>query len=420
MRQSSNTILDYTQLSTNWLPSILFFLAHKFDCDSFPYLIPRYFIDTIAVFLLSESLNNNKNSSLIQTNNASVESALVDADNDLLCLKNWMLHSRSWIGTRALNRVIMPGTHDSVTARISYSAKISKDRNIPYRVNYLRYVGVGFMIGKFAANWTKTQGMDTAQQLRHGIRYFDLRIIARKDTYWTVHGQIGERLGRVLTEVREFIREHLGEIVILDFNHLYCMNQERHEDLLAVIKEQLGEEKLIKQSHFPNGVFNASYNELIEKGQIIVLYYNLGPNGVENDWHSSEKYDYIHGFQSIASPWANQQTVDGLKQHLDRYIDDRESNKAFVLQAILTPSDKTIWESATTISKSVPRSIKQFATMTQQAMESEWIQEWRENGKIGRLNIVMMDYFESKPFISQIIRLNREIHLEREQLVVEC
>jgi len=200
----------------------------------------------------------------------------------------------------------------------------------------------------------------------------------------------------------------VGEIVILDFNHLYCM-EERHEDLLREIKERLGEEKLIRQSHFPNGVFNASYNDLIEKGQIIILYYNLGPNGVENHWHSSEKYDYIHGFQSIASPWANQQTVGGLKQHLDRYIDGREADRAFVLQAVLTPSDKTIWDSATTITKSVPRSIKEFAAMTQQAMANEWIKEWKENGKISRLNIVMMDYFESKPLISQIIKLNREV-----------
>jgi hypothetical protein len=403
-------------------PVLLFFLAHKSDCQSFPFMMPRNLIETVAVLLSLKSLSSYYGKAILSLNNnvipttkfdSSAESTLTSDEESDLCLKNWMLHSRSWIGTRSLSRVIMPGTHDSVTARISYSAKISRDQNIPYPVNYLRYVGVGFMIGKFAANWTKTQGMDTAEQLRHGIRYFDLRIIARKDTYWTVHGQIGDRLSQVLSEVREFIREHVGEIVILDFNHLYCMTEERHEDLLKEIKEKLGEEKLIRQSHCPNGVFNSSYNELIEKGQVIVLYYNLSPNGVENQWHESEKYDYIHGFHSIASPWANQQTVGGLKQHLDRYIDDREANKAFVLQAVLTPSDKTIWNSATTISKSVPRSIKQFATMTQQAMENEWIKEWKVNGKIDRLNIVMMDYFESKPLLSQLIRLNREIQIEQ-------
>jgi hypothetical protein len=75
------------------------------------------------------------------------------------------------------------------------------------------------------AKWAKAQSLSILDQLRHGVRYLDLRITyqAKEDCFYTCHTLISEKVESVLAEVLSFLGKCQKEIVILDFNHFYGM-----------------------------------------------------------------------------------------------------------------------------------------------------------------------------------------------------
>lgn len=104
---------------------------------------------------------------------------------------NWMRDRLSRLGTRSLQQLILPASHDSG------------------------------MYTEGLSSVARTQKLSILGQLENGIRYFDLRpkYDAGDDRFDIHHGGIeGPTLAEVLADIAAFVASH-RELVIIDFSH---------------------------------------------------------------------------------------------------------------------------------------------------------------------------------------------------------
>lgn len=129
----------------------------------------------------------------------------------------------------------IPGSHDSMTYSIGCGAKAAPDadRIIARLNNFLPCV---------VRRWARTQNLDTAQQLRAGIRYFDLRISVRRKErqFYFVHGLFAEPFSRPLKEIANFLALHPSEFVILDCQHFYALDDKDYARLTNELDSLIG------------------------------------------------------------------------------------------------------------------------------------------------------------------------------------
>jgi hypothetical protein len=123
---------------------------------------------------------------------------------------NWMgllCAASPSFGHRTLSQLYLPGSHDSGCYRFD----------------------------PFTTPWAKTQSEPIGAQLRRGIRYLDLRFrhlptgskdsSCSKSVFQVYHNKIPTRpavtLDMILAEIREFLEQHKGELVVIEFAHLH-------------------------------------------------------------------------------------------------------------------------------------------------------------------------------------------------------
>lgn len=92
--------------------------------------------------------------------------------------------------------------------------------------------------------WSVTQNLTFKEQLESGIRYFDLRVSSKpgeveKEIYF-IHGLFGIRVWDGLMEINSFLLQHPGEVIFLDFNHFYAMDDSHHQYLISKILKAFG------------------------------------------------------------------------------------------------------------------------------------------------------------------------------------
>ena len=92
--------------------------------------------------------------------------------------------------------------------------------------------------------WSVTQNLTFREQLEAGIRYFDLRVSSKpgdadQEIYF-IHGLFGIKVWDGLMEIDTFLTQHPREIVFLDFNHFYAMDEAHHNHLVHRIQEAFG------------------------------------------------------------------------------------------------------------------------------------------------------------------------------------
>jgi hypothetical protein len=105
---------------------------------------------------------------------------------------NWMRDNLSWLGDKTLQDIVIPATHDAGM----------------YRADDFGILAL-------------TQDQSVYDQLRGGVRYFDLRVLAGNPQY-IYHGSSwtkGPPLHEVLHDVKRFMQEGHQEAVMLLFSH---------------------------------------------------------------------------------------------------------------------------------------------------------------------------------------------------------
>ena len=155
------------------------------------------------------------------------------------------------------------GSHNSFSANLDRTSGIGSD--VPAAV---RTFGVVFK--DVIHRYSVTQKYSLTNQLNHGIRYFDFRVSTKPgtDSLHFLHALFGATVESGLREIDEFLSEHPREIILMDFNHFYDMDEESHKRLLHLI-EKLFKRKLCMFI----GVENATLNMLWENNLQVIVFY---------------------------------------------------------------------------------------------------------------------------------------------------
>lgn len=135
--------------------------------------------------------------------------------------------------------LLYPGSHDSFSYWVDEKSPVGPDQT--QAVKRLARIS---LVKKLMKKWSVTQNLTFREQLEAGIRYFDLRVSSKPgDTdqeIYFIHGLFGIKVWDGLMEIDAFLTQHPQEIIFLDFNHFYAMDEAHHKCLVLRIQEAFG------------------------------------------------------------------------------------------------------------------------------------------------------------------------------------
>ncbi|CAG9767096.1 unnamed protein product [Ceutorhynchus assimilis] len=300
-------------------------------------------------------------------------------------LEYWMTKLPASLRSLPIIYLAIPGSHDSFTSNITSSSEISLDsEKILQDLKWL------FCVKVVMANWTKTQNLIINEQLKAGIRYFDLRISTRRhnDDLYFCHGLYSCRVEPVLLEIGRFLETHTQEIVILDCQHFYGFTQQTHGKLMQMIIKTYGTKLLPYSDHMDH--LSLDYMTTQFRYQIIIIYRSDAARfGQPLLWPSD----------SFPTPWADTMESNTLFNFLDDAIKDRTDHVGFITQCILTPKLSDILANIFT-------TLKQKLAIDFEDLRTGWISK-QIPGR-GGVNIVIGDFVDlaDNLFTRAVINLN--------------
>ena len=277
----------------------------------------------------------------------------------------------------------VPGSHDSFSSILDKNGPVASD--VDDTIKSLAKLFPG-MIKDIICKWSNTQSQTISDQLKSGIRYFDLRLTTKPNCgmdIYMCHCLYSDSLEAELSNIKMFLEEHPKEVVLIDMNHFYNMTNEAHRQCLSMILEVLGD----KMCPFLD-MESVTLSMLWEAGLQVLVFYQH-PVVVENlqFWPGS----------SILSPWANTADVRKLIQFLDsNYQKTRDKSTFYVTQGIITPTTETIIGHLT-------GTLENWVKPADKAV-TEWIKS--KKAGVDGLNICIIDFADTDQFISTVISLN--------------
>lgn len=256
-----------------------------------------------------------------------------------LDLSDWMDKLSEDKKNEPLSKISIPGTHDSFTYSLNRNSPVGPDE--PRWVRRISQV-FGCLSKWIIYRWAKCQKSDCLQQLQMGIRYFDFRLAKFRGkgknknkhdssvSFRIIHALFGEEIENILSDINSFLNQHPGEVVILDFQHLYDFKEEDHDVLVSLLKTTFGPKKLSTwQANTPM----YSLNEMLALGQrVVVVYPALG--GTQ---------PFLWPRTLCQNPWPHTTKVRVLRDVLTQDLDMRDPNSLFVTQGVLTPDTSTVF-----------------------------------------------------------------------------
>ncbi|KAF2883348.1 hypothetical protein ILUMI_22850 [Ignelater luminosus] len=300
-------------------------------------------------------------------------------------LENWMTNLPPKLRTIPLIYLAIPGSHDSMTSSITTSSKLAPDAE-----NFLQQMKfLGPLLRFIMARWSKTQDYDMLEQLKAGIRYFDLRVATKKGSVYPyfVHGLYATEVVSVLNDLKKFLDSHPGEVVILDFNHFYALEKIDHNNFLRLLNATFNQ-KLTPYSHNMQHLTLEYFSKF--RYQVIIVYRSdMARFQQPNLWPSA----------SFPSPWPQTVSKRELITKLDEGIAGRPNNTSFISQFVLTPTNWFVTKHL-------------FSTLRKQCAKplTKVIQNWIQKQKVGvgGVNIIICDFIDINDyeFTKEIVSLN--------------
>ncbi|GBP28384.1 PI-PLC X domain-containing protein 3 [Eumeta japonica] len=208
-------------------------------------------------------------------------------------LETWMKDLPSPLKEIPLIYLAIPGSHDSMTYSITSSSGLAPDAEPILHRLYPLFRGT-------ILRWTITQSVDTYQQLQLGIRYLDLRLATKTGTedFYFTHGLYADEITKSLQQVKDFVENHPGEVVILDFQHFYGFKAADHYRLVQFLLD-LYNSKLCPPSGYLQGITLNHLNQ--RRQQVIIVYRHEAAHSTNLFWRST----------MMPSPWPRQDKISG-------------------------------------------------------------------------------------------------------------
>ena len=326
------------------------------------------------------------------------------AEEDRSC-SNWMRDlGEEGLGELSLFQTLIPGSHDSATSEIRRGNDYASDGP-----KFLQTAG-RFMRGgplkRLVCRWAIAQERTVAQQLLDGIRYLDLRVVLVKPhtnaptgDLFTCHAVLSDKLDDVLGAVGHFLTEHPREIVILDFNHFYGMNEASFDGLAQQLKDIFGDRLANKEVSIHNTI-----GHLWEMGISVFVFFD------KED--VVRKYQFLRSQSQLKSAWMDAPDIHILKDRLDGHLnlrrecmagnrsDKRDYNQILhVTQGIVTPDPRMIARSA----------FGSYSLLELGRQVSPLFLKWvREDWRHHHLNIIIIDHYHFTHFVPLLIQMNQE------------
>ncbi|XP_077151461.1 PI-PLC X domain-containing protein 2 [Ranitomeya variabilis] len=299
------------------------------------------------------------------------------------CNEDWMGALPVCLSTMPLSNLAIPGSHDSFSYWVDEKSPVGPDQ-----ARSLKRLARISLVKKLMKKWSVTQNLTFKEQLESGIRYFDLRVSSKPEEaeieIYFIHGLYGIKVWDGLTEINTFLTNHSTEVVLLDFNHFYAMDNEHHLYLVNMLREVFGSKLCITDC-----VENITLQYLWEKKYQVLVFYHF------NIWN---EHPFLWAGNKMPAPWANTTNVQKLIQFLETTLGERAKRGTFhVSQAILTPQVKTI-----------VRGLKSGLKNTLVHRNLPVILNWVKTQKPGTMgvNIITSDFVELVDFAETVIGLN--------------
>ena len=300
---------------------------------------------------------------------------------------NWMGNLINEKQLCPLKDLAIPGSHDSGTFFLDQTAELGPDE--PPMIHNLASV-FGKLAKNVVYNWSVTQTLNIYEQLMAGIRYLDLRVAfrAQNKEFRIVHGLYGCEIEEVMQDIKLFVTEHPKEIVIMDFNHFYNMEDEAHHRLADSLLGMFGE---ILRNPGKDGA-NVTLQELWANEEKVIIFYQ------NSDVVKS--YPCFWSSNLICSPWANTADRKVLLEFLNEKCTRSNMPKDgfHVAQAIVTPQTSTLLQNMTS-------TLKDACAVRCICHVTGWLKVVAQSPR-HKFNIVMTDFVEFGDFIPTVVSLN--------------
>lgn len=218
----------------------------------------------------------------------------------------------------------------------------------------------------------------------------DLRVATKpaSEYFFFCHALYGRVVNDTLNYVNQFLKEHPGEIVILDFQHFHAFTSKNHQTLLNLIQNTFGD-KILKFTKDPDKM---TLNYLTSKHyQIVIIYRSQEARG----------YKYWSNFQ-FPTNWAKCASIPRLFSTLDDGIALRPQDYGYVSQCVLTPN---AWFLITRLFTS----LRTVCVNELQKPLLSWL--GKQSPGIGKLNVTITDFVELNHWIfcTKVIDLNLKL-----------
>jgi len=245
-------------------------------------------------------------------------------------LSNWMGDLPEKAKAKPLSQLCLPGSHDSLTYSLERGSGAGPDQPPCIRALTRCFPNIS---SRILMRWSRTQGANLSHQLHGGIRYFDIRLEAvgeGEDREWRVlHCLMGAKLRGLLLEVRQFLDDHMGEVVILDIQHTYCFSQSDHAELASFL---LSTFRHLLVPYEETLTVMPNLEALQRKDtRVVIIYPPLAPC-----------CSLLWPRKGCPTPWPDTTDTSKLRRCLSEDLAARNPGYLFVSQGVLTPSVATV------------------------------------------------------------------------------
>ncbi|CAH1102415.1 unnamed protein product [Psylliodes chrysocephalus] len=302
-------------------------------------------------------------------------------------LENWMSLLPPQLRQTSIINIAIPGSHDSFTTQITPHSDIAPDAEQILK----DLIVLGPIVKDVIARWSVTQTYMGEDQLKRGIRYFDIRSATKNgtDDLYICHSLYSAPVQSCLDEINTFLNSHPQEVVFLDFQHFYGFDQIIHNRYIQSIKNTFSS-KIAPNSL---NLAAATLESLTKSGYQVFVIYRI--NGT-SFWPSA----------TFPNPWPNTVSKPNLIESLDNGLVRRKTNIPFISQCVLTPDAKYIIEN-------VFSTLKEKCAAELENDRSNWIENQRAGS--GGLNIIIADFIDlsDNRYVRDVINVNQKLFLNK-------
>ncbi len=303
---------------------------------------------------------------------------------------------QDWMGrtpglyAKSLNKIFMPGTHDSGTYGVqSVYLRPVDDAFAPD--GELPIIRAGQFIG-ITDLWSKAQEKNISEQLNDGVRALDLRPCREKNGNLRIcHGMYGPLMSDILEQVRAFAVAHPKEIVIITNGAFAGMGEADHDKLAALYEQKLGKNLL------PYGAEDASPTTALgklwskHKGKNVIVVYGADKRP-STFWPGSVVTGSWRG-----DVWERSEK----KSILDEKIESPPADTFFSFSGAATP-DSTLITSSLDPLGTYPKSLAGMADEVNPVMLGWLRDEW----SLKPANMIYIDFYNRTCVFELTQRLN--------------